>query len=160
MKFYFLPLFINSLISFEPKKLEGKWYQLATNDPTIPNQCNYQKLSWILNNDNKNYEVNFESKCFNVDIKIDLHGTIINNTLYENFKPLEKKHKNNIVNIVTKKNDYDIVELIAEYNVFNIYKKNIYQLWSRKILDKKHIQLYIDNAIKKYNISDVRLVNF
>jgi lipocalin len=148
-----------SIIHFEPTKLEGKWFQLATNDPTIPKFCNKHTINWELKPNQKDYDFQLVTKCYNkVDVKVNIHGKIVNNELYENFKPLIKVNKNNIVNIVEENNNYNIIEFIAKYDIFNIYHKNIYQLWSRKHLTNIQIKKYIDCAKIKYNINDIRII--
>lgn len=156
-RYIFIPI-IMKIIHYDPFKLEGKWYQIATNDPTIPSYCKSQKVNWKLKPNNKEYEFEFSTKCYNkLDIKVNIHGDIVNKELYENFKPLIKKYKNNIVNIVEENNKYNIVEFIAKFHIFNIYHKNIYQLWSRKELSDSEIHKYIDNAQIKYHIDDIRI---
>jgi hypothetical protein len=150
MKFLsYLPLFITSFI---PKKLQGQWNQIATNDPSIPRFCKNHTLDWKLKN-NKDYDVEFNANCY-INVSIHLEGKIENNTLYENFKFLPKIHRINIVNIVEENDTYQLVETIG---YLHFYRKKIYQLWSRKPIDTQTITKFIENAEIKYNVTDIHI---
>lgn len=151
MKFInYLPLFITA---FVPKKLQGHWHQIATNDPSIPNFCKNHTLIWELK-DNKNYQVQFNANCY-INVSLPLEGVIENNcTLYENFKYLPKIHRINIVNTIEENDTYEIIETIG---YLHFYRKKIYQLWSRKPIDTQKIKEFIENAELKYNVTNVQI---
>lgn len=154
MKFYsYLPLFITT---FVPKKLQGQWRQIATNDPTIPSFCKNHTLFWNLKSDNKNYEVQFKANCY-LNVYVNLEGKIEDNcTFYENLKYLPKIHRINIVNIIEENEKYQLIETIG---YLHFYRKKIYQLWSRTPIDQKDIKEFIKGAELKYNVTDIHITS-
>lgn len=152
MKFFsYLPLFITT---FVPKKLQGHWHQIATNDPSIPSFCKNHTIDWKLHRDNKNYQVKFNANCY-INVSVHLEGKIEDNfTFYENFKYLPKIHRINIVNIVEENDTYQLIETIG---YLHFYRKKIYQLWSRKPIDIQNIKEFIKSAEIKYNITDIHI---
>lgn len=151
MKFLsYIPLFI---VSFSPKKLEGTWLQIATNDPSIPCFCKNHTLDWKLHPNEKNYDIQFKANCY-INVSVNLEGIISNGSLYENFKFLPKIHRINIVNIIEENDTYQLIETIG---YLHFYRKKIYQLWSRKPIDTQTITKFIENAEIKYNVTDIHI---
>jgi len=150
------------ILKFNPKRLEGRWHQLATNDPTIPSLCKNQTLYWKLNKNQKEYEIDFHATCgggcIQQPISVSLHGDIKNFTFYENFKSFPKVYRNQVVSIEVVGNTYNIVELIAEIHLFGLFKKRIYQLWCRKPIPVEKIKNYIQRAQETYNVTHVRIM--
>lgn len=138
------------------KKLNGPWYQCATNDPTIPCFCNKNSILFSLSENENKYTIKFNSECVGKNFTVPLYGDIVNNTFYENFQGFPKIHENNIVNVVENNEIYEIVEW------FSMYKKNfrVYQLWSRKKLEKTTIMNYVKRAKEKYGLYHVVIDNF
>lgn len=144
--------------TFTPELLQGYWNQLATNDPTIPSFCTCNKLLWELSANKKEYTIQFKAKCYdNLNVKVPLHGYIKNGSLYENFKFLPRIHKIDIDNVVLNNETYEVVELLADYNVIGLYKKTIYQLWSRKPMEWDSLKKYIKEARLKHKLDDIRI---
>jgi hypothetical protein len=154
MKFYsFIPSIITTIKYFIPEKLQGHWYQVATNDPTIPHFCKNHTIEWKLASNKKDYYVKFLANC-TLNVTILLHGTIKNGTLYENFNHLPKIHKIDIVNIKEENNTYQLMEAIG---YLHFYNKRLYQLWTRTPLPICKVKEYIKNATEKYNVTDIKV---
>jgi len=140
------------LMKFDYKKLNGLWYQCATNDPTIPLFCKEHNLLFSLSEDETNYKISFTADCICKDFTVPIHGDIKNDKFYDNFEFLPKVNENKIINVVENDETYEIVEWLALYNTLKIY-----QLWSRKKLDQTTIQKYIENSKEQYNFKFVRV---
>lgn len=148
------------VLKFNPQRLEGRWHQLAANDPTIPSLCKNRTLDWKLHINQKEYEVAFNTLCGQQPVTVFLHGDIRNFTFYENFKTFPKVYRNQVVSIEVVDNTYHIVELIAEFHLFGMFKRRIYQLWSRKHIPIDTIIKYIQRAQTKYNVTNVRMTGY
>jgi len=149
-----IPFFILQII---PKKLEGQWYQLATNDPTIPTGCKCNQLIWKWTPNEKEYDIKFYANCYTLNVNVDIHGIIQNNTMYDNFKPFQRVNQNKIINVI---GDYEMIEILTEYNIFHMFKKRIYQLLSRRKIPLQEVKTYIHNAENMYNVSGIRVIRY
>jgi len=67
-----------SVSTFDPYRYQGLWYQVATNEPTMPSFCTCGTLNWTVTSPTT-FSDGFSSKCGGLPLHLPLEGTLSSN---------------------------------------------------------------------------------